>query len=310
MGRSKNPESLETGCLDEASWAWASWAWLQTIAMQAPLRQLSRHALPLSNPLDEPITFVSSVNNAEVSVPREFTLQPNSKADFEIEWRPLLPRESTSQLTLSSDALGSFVYDLKLHTLPAGEPKTLGFKVALGDAQAQRFRFTNFLRRAETYKLALGGSGDFECDGSVAAAAAETSAGAEVVVDVTFEPSKMGEARDTLTVSSAEGGEFVCTLTGTALPPKPQGPIGVKAGGSAQVSFKNVFTSAADFAFTCEPAAFSVAKPKESVPPKKTTQVGVSYKPPADAPPGDVSGKLTVSGPDGFTQLYYLSGTS
>ena len=118
----------------------------------------------------------------------------------------------------------------------------------------------------------------------------------------------MGESHDSLTISSAEGGEYTCVLKGTALPPRPQGPIVIKAGATAQVSFKNVFTANADFAFSCDPPSlFTVAKPKENVPAKKATSVPVTYKPDGSAS-GKVSGKLTVSGPEGFTQLYYLTG--
>ena len=143
------------------------------------------------------------------------------------------------------------------------------------------------------------------------APAAEGSEGAEVAVDVTFEPSKLGEAHDTLTVSSAEGGEFLCALHGNALKPKPQGPIAIKGGASANITFKNVFAANADFTFTAEPAVFSVAKPRETIPGKKTTQVAVAYKPDgADAKPA--TGKLTIAsvGADQSQCGYYLSGSS
>lgn len=284
---------------------------LRLISMQAPLRQLSRHTLPLTNPLEVPVTFAASINNAEVAVPSAFTVEAKKKAELTIEWRPLLPRELVSQLSLTSAELGTFLYDLKLCALDAGEAKTLVFKSALGDSQTLRFRFTNFLKRVENFKVTLGSSGDFECDANVSAPAAEDSSGAEAAVDVTFEPSTMGESHDTLTVSSAEGGEYSCSLIGSALAPKPQGPIMIKAGGSAHVTFKNVFLSSGDFSFLCEPAAFKVGKQTDSVPAKKTTQITVTYTPEPEAPEGvPPSGKLTVSGPHGFTQLYYLSGTA
>jgi len=282
---------------------------LQAIAMQAPLRQLTSHMLPLHNPLDVPVTYTASVANAEVSVAAELTVEPNGKAELPIEWRPLLPKETTSQLQLTSAELGTFLYDLRLQALPAGETKTLQFKVALGNPQTLRYRFTSFLKRPETYKLSVGmPGGDFEVEATVAAPAAEGSNGVEVAVDVTFEPSKMGDSSDTLTISSAEGGEYTCVLKGTALPPRPQGPILIKGGATAQVNFKNVFTAAADFAFTCDPPTmFTVSKPKENVPAKKPTAIPVSFKPDGTTS-GKVAGKLTVSGPEGFTQLYYLTG--
>jgi hypothetical protein len=83
----------------------------------------------------------------------------------------------------------------------------------------------------------------------------------------------------------------------------------MKAGASAQLNFKNVFQQQAEFTFVSDTAAFTVAKPKEVVPPKKAIGVAISFKPPADAAAGDrVSGKLTVSAPDGFAQLFYLQG--
>jgi len=286
---------------------------LDSIALQAPLRQLTSHMLPVSNPLATAVTCTAAVNNPEVTVPASISVEPNSKAELPIEWRPLLTKETTSQLTLQSAELGNYTYDLRLLTLPAGETKSMQFKCALGATQSLRYRFRNFLKRAETYKLTLsskeGVAMDFECDATVAAPAADSSNGIEVAIDVTFEPSSIQSSEAMLTISSAEGGEYVCELRGDALPPRPQGPIVIKSGGSAQVNFKNVFQQQAEFSFVSDSAAFTVAKPKEVVPPKKAIAAAVSFKPPADAAPGSkMSAKLTVSAPDGFSQLYYLQG--
>jgi hydrocephalus-inducing protein len=288
---------------------------LDSIAMQAPLRQLTSHMLPLHNPLDAPVTFTASVNNAEVTVAPSITVDAGGKAELPIEWRPLLPKETTSQLSLASAELGDFNYDLRLQALPAGETKSMQYKCALGSLQTLRFRFLNFLHKPETYKLTIGSKAgdsepvDFECEASVSAPAAEGSNGAEVAVDITFEPSSMRSSEALLTISSAEGGEYTCDLRGEALPPRPQGPIVIKAGASASVNFKNVFQQQAEFSFVCDSPAFTVAKPKEAVPPKKATAVAVSFKPVGEAKAGErVSGKLTVSTPEGFAQLYYLQG--
>ena len=284
---------------------------LETVEMRAPLRQLCTHALPLTNPLDASATFTASCDNAEVAVPPSLTLGARASGELRVEWRPLLPRELTSRLKLSSPELGEFLYDLRLAAMPAGESKSLAFKVALGDAQPVRFRFANYLRRQETYKLSLAdGAAEFEVDASVVAPAADGSQGAEVAVDVTFEPSKLGEVTSTLTASSAEGGEYVVALRGMALPPKPQGPVAIKGGGSAQVSFKNVFAAQADFAIVAEPAGvFSVAKSREAVPAKKSIPIGVSYKP--TEPGAEATGKLTVTAVGTATAwVYYLQGTA
>ena len=189
------------------------------------------------------------------------------------------------------------------------------FKCALGTTQSLRYRFRNFLRRPEVYKVTLSSKDavatDFECDPAVSASAADSSIGIEVAVDVTFEPSSMKSSAATLTISSAEGGEYVCELRGDALPPRPQGPIVIKAGGSGQVNFKNVFQQQTEFSFVTDSPVFTLAKPKEVVPPKKAVGVAVNFKPSAETPAGSkLSAKLTVSAPDGFAQLYYLQGES
>jgi len=53
-------------------------------------------------------------------------------------------------------------------------------------------------------------------------AAASTGSGTEVTVDVTFEPSSIGDTRALLSLSSAVGGDYTFPLTGVCLPPKPQ----------------------------------------------------------------------------------------
>jgi len=58
-------------------------------------------------------------------------------------------------------------------------------------------------------------------DKSVTAAAAAASA-TDVNVDVTFEPSSIGDSRAVLLVSSSVGGDYTFPLSGVCLPPKPQ----------------------------------------------------------------------------------------
>ena len=205
------------------------------------------------------------------------------------------------------------MYDVRLLALPAGETKLMQFKCALGSLQSLRYRFLHFLRRADTYKMALstkdGAAPDFECDTAVAAPAAEGVNGVEVAVDIIFEPSSMLSSEATLTLFSGEGGEYVCELHGEVLPPRPQGPIVIKAGAGGQVNFKNVLPYQAEFSFVSDSTAFTVVKSKETVPAKKEIAIAVMFKPPPNAAAGSkVSGKLTVSAPEGFTTLYYLQG--
>jgi len=55
-----------------------------------------------------------------------------------------------------------------------------------------------------------------------AAAAGGSLAAVDVSVDITFEPSSVGESRSVLILSSSAGGDYVFPLQGVCLLPKPQ----------------------------------------------------------------------------------------
>ena len=89
---------------------------------------------------------------------------------------------------------------------------------------------------------------DFHADKSVAAAPGSTG-GTEVALEVVYEPSKLGEQRAMMSVTSQLGGEYVFPLFGTSTAPKPQGPFIVKAGSTTPIMFRNVFSSSTPFTF-------------------------------------------------------------
>lgn len=134
--------------------------------------------------------------------------------------------------------------------------------------------------------------------------------GSEVSLEVTYEPCQLGEARATLQLSSPLGGEYSIPLFGLALPPKPQGPFPIKAGGTTSIPFKNVFLQPTAFQYTVEHPAFTVRGP-ESLRSKKTTFITVSF----EGGPAPVTSRLVVSCPRaaggggaGVSWVYYLRG--
>ena len=119
-------------------------------------------------------------------------------------------------------------------------------------------------------------SSEFLVDRSVTAASA-ASGGSEVGVDVTFEPTKLGDCKSTLTIASNSGGEYVFPLIGHCLAPKPQGPYTIKAGGMTTIPFKNVFPQTTSFVFMVDNPSFTV-KPGETIRGKKTHSITVSFE--------------------------------
>lgn len=67
------------------------------------------------------------------------------------EYQPLRAGESTARLTLFSNDLGYFHYDLLLRALPPPPEKTVHFNASLGSSHAVLVRFTNYSRHKTEY---------------------------------------------------------------------------------------------------------------------------------------------------------------
>ena len=180
----------------------------------------------------------------------------------------------------------------------------------LGASQVQTLRFTHFAKVKADYacSLAAGAAGAFAVDAKLSAPPATSDAGVEVELTVTYEPSEIGESRDTLKIASPQGGEYVFPLRGVCVAPKPQGPIMVKAGGSAVIPFKNVFATQQEFRITVDSPLFQV-KDKEVVPAKKPLAINVAFKPTPDVKK-EVTAKLTIVCGSQPPWVFYLKGTA
>lgn len=154
---------------------------------------------------------------------------------------------------------------------------------------------------------------DFHADKAVAAAPGSTG-GTEIGLDVTFEPSKLGEQRATLTVSSPHGGEYVFPLFGTCVPPKPQGPYVIKAGSTVAIMFRNVFSSTTAFTFQVDNPAFHLTKSGENIRSRKDHRIVVGFDGSDTGSKASVMGKLIITcarsagGNSSAQWVYYLKG--
>ena len=134
---------------------------------------------------------------------------------------------------------------------------------------------------------------DFHVDKTLTAASAGSS-GTEAPIEVTFEPSHLGDAHATLTVSSPSGGDYIIPLHGHCLAPKPQGPFIIKPGSSLSIPFKNVFAQTKQFTFSVDNPAF-VVKSGDSIKGRKTYNILVTYDAKQADPKLVKTGKLTVT---------------
>lgn len=234
----------------------------------------------------------------------------------EILFFPLLAQTVTSKLTLSSPQLGVYLYDLILKSIPSGNEKPIQFKVPLGSRQTNSFRFINYCKVKTTYECQVDHP-DFFVEKSIGSvvyisyshmlvANAATVDGSEVSVDVTYEPSKIGDTHANLRIFSEQGGEYITSLFGHCIPPQPQGPIIIRSGTPISIPVFNPFNKTAQFQFHIEnQMVFSVKPSEASIPAKKTISVSVLFK-----GTGPATCKLTATSDEYSSPwIYYLKGT-
>ena len=275
-----------------------------TLVLECPARQKVSDKIIISNPLDEDVTFTITTEDQQVLVQSESVAKAKSMAHIDVAFRPILPVESETKVNINSQQLGSYPYLLKLKGVPAGAEGRMSFVVPLGGKESQAFRFQHYANEKTEYACSFSSKGDngFLADPSVTAHPAGQE-GNQVEVNVTFEPTQIGETfRDTLVVKSPVGGEYICPVVGRCVPPKPQGPILV-TGGSGSLTFKNVLAQEAKFSIVVDNPNFSV-KQEESIPAKKTITMKIAYKSSDEYPN---TGKLIVSCAETpSTWMYYL----
>eukprot|EP00743_Colponemidia_sp_Colp-15_P004699 GILK01005063.1.p1 GENE.GILK01005063.1~~GILK01005063.1.p1 ORF type:complete len:857 (-),score=69.85 GILK01005063.1:123-2435(-) len=273
-----------------------------TIEMRTPARQRLVKTVTISNPLAKAVTLVSKADNPELIVPPTIVAAPKSETKVNIEFFPLIVKEyPPSKLVFSSAELGEFPHTVSLIGTPALQEKPTRLTCALGQAVSATLRFQCFSKTATEFAFKLSDpkqSAFFKSSGSGGVkvnACADLKVGQEVSVDVTFEPSRVGEYKETVELVSAAGGSYVFPLMGVCTSPqRPQGPIDIKPNGTAQISFKNVFNENVQFSFVSEDPRFVLSKTSEVLPSKKSTTITVTYK--CDDNAVSANGKLTISG--------------
>ena len=202
---------------------------MRTIPLFATVRQSVTETITVENPLpkDESVAFAGDdwwkCDDPNVRVRTVSPVTLSAEGVFEVEYRPLVlhagdggVREVT--LTLQCEALGSYIYTLQLKATPTKMMRPMHFTALFGSEHVQSFRFKNFLTRAEDYNCEVSQPLIFGVAAQVKAEAAEDWEGCEFVVEVKFKPQALGAVRDTLTISSADGGQYFCTLHGLCDP--------------------------------------------------------------------------------------------
>ncbi|KAJ3226665.1 hypothetical protein HK099_004409 [Clydaea vesicula] len=209
---------------------------IATYELSTVVRQLISKEIVITNPLVTPVTFNATCSSPDITLPHTFTLQPRAEGNVLIEYLPLLPKDQTARATVTSAELGVYQYDLKLYSTPSGCERSLHFKVGLGGNQVQTFRFLSFAKTKTEYSCKIDNQ-EFLVEKSVLAPSASIG-GTEVCLDVTYEPSKLGDSRTNLIISSPNGGDYICPLDNPFFTIKAAETIGAKKTVQMTIGYK------------------------------------------------------------------------
>eukprot|EP00755_Sulcionema_specki_P012495 Sspe_Gene.8383::Locus_2861_Transcript_1_1_Confidence_1.000_Length_14125::g.8383::m.8383/K17570/HYDIN; hydrocephalus-inducing protein len=276
---------------------------LSVVRIRTPARQAHSETIFVENPLPRAVTLDVSASGvqSELSFPDKLTVEAKSAGRLKINYFPLLASEErTARLVLKCPELGEFPHTLLLTALPPVPERGMRFQAPLGQSQTLTAKIVSYAKTPVDYTLKFldpktpfarpGGQG-----GVIKAQASTRPEGEEVTFDIVFEPSRLGEARDTVEVVSSVGGHYSIALVGTCTAPQRQGPFECRPGQPRSIPFKNVFLETMSFSIISDSPCFTVGKAVEVVPPKKEVSFPVTFKPGPDDGSGPPRAKLTVS---------------
>jgi len=287
---------------------------LASIHLEAACRQLAKHKIAISNPMDVAAKFKGSSTNADIHFSHDpLEIPPQSERTIELLFRPVQEGRGKADITLKSDELGVYPYTVTWVATAAGLDRTLVMKAPLGGSVVEDYKFIHYAKQEVTYSASVeavpgqkGSISDFQIEpGQDLKKGAADKDGSEVGLGVRFRPSGLGECRAMLVVKGAGGGEYKAMLTGFAQPPQPQGPIIIQNGkGEGKAEFRNPFDKPTLFQFQIDNSAFQVTQREKKMDPGETMQISVMFK--SDRPQG---GRLIIATDKVSTPwIYFLKG--
>ncbi|CAM9276269.1 unnamed protein product, partial [Ectocarpus fasciculatus] len=297
---------------------------LETIAVEASARQTSRYVISIENPLggDIPVTMGPgdwwTCDSKVIRLNELVPLSGHTEGSYEVEYRPLAPTKHPHDvvLTIKTVELGEFKYTLNLTASPPPSRQRLVFEVPLGTIQKEIFNFRCFNTAAVTFNCSVEHPNFFTVAKTHAASATSDWEGSENKLEIEFEPTELGEHRDVLTVTSEDGGDYICDLIGVCIPPVPSGPFLVNKGASVDIPFRNCFTTSCDWVFTVDNPSFRVVNGSSNLQAKSGGTCSVLFEPlpeVVESSPGGavVPAKLFINCktyPDIPPWIFYLKG--
>jgi hypothetical protein len=256
---------------------------LNTIEVEAACRQVARHKIAVTNPLNQSVRLQGISKNPYIKFsPDAMEVPAKSEKTVELLFRPLEEGQDETkeeEVMLTSPELGAYPYKVSWKATPAGLERAVVLKAPLGGSAVENFKFMHFAETPVTYSAKIEPLGDFVLESAEAKAPAATGGEpAPMELRVRFQPSSLGECRAMLTVTGAKGGEYKAMLMGYAQPPQPQGPITILGKKEGLVNFRNPFNKPTDFTLQVDNVCFTVPQRLQRIDPNQAVDIKVSFK--------------------------------
>jgi hypothetical protein len=248
-------------------------------------------------------------------------LEGRNEGVFELSYRPLIVADETSSphiLEIMTQNLGTFKLQLFLRAIQTTERPRVQFNCALGSSDSQFIKIKTFNNRKTDFDCKLLSNEPSFIAPSILNIPEPQNLndawkGIQFSKSITFEPTDIGEIKDTLQIVSSEWGEYTIDLVGVCTPPEPQGPYSFNSKlNTTSISIFNCFGVNQNWILTTDSPYFHVSPSVLSIPCKTRAMCNVTFRI-DDKIKGTITAKLHVqckARPDIGPWIYYLKGTA
>ncbi|KPA85824.1 hypothetical protein ABB37_00163 [Leptomonas pyrrhocoris] len=194
-----------------------------TVELKTDVRTSMVAEVTVTNPLDTPLFFKVQRYGAGLYGANTFQLGPKAASTYGVLFVPTQVGESTGRLSLVSDVVGEFWYELRMKVTEAA-PEPLPFATTpLGLRQIMQVHLPN---RTNASCILTVESTNPSAFNTATPARVVLAANAETVVDLVYVPNTVGvEQKATVTLRHPELGCWRYACTGTGAPPLPAEPL-------------------------------------------------------------------------------------
>lgn len=280
-----------------------------TISLSTTLRTVAKQLIHIKNPFKSNNLNILpkfwNCSSSDVNIKCVQNINNNGEGIYSVEYRPLNPIKTTTELTIILDELGEYKYKLELEGKEISIDGIIQIKCYLGGNATQMIPFTYYGSTNQEFKCTLD-SKEYICDNTVKVNACNTFDGVQYNVKLIYEPFSIGTSNSMLEISNAQFGKYKYKIIGVCELPQPQGPLVIGKNQQININFKNVFSTPKQFNIVIKRPEFSTNNTVVNIQEKKEIQIPIKYAGSSDSK--EICSKVLITCDD-LIWTYYLKGT-